>query len=167
MLRIITSMSQLDTQKLMEVYRESNLENGSAFFPDLSAEEQLLRAEDGFLTYLREDFFRQKGAFYCVWALEGAYESALRLEPYRDGLLIEALETRQDARRRGYAYALLLSVLDYLRTTNCKKVYSHVSKRNSASLGVHHKCGFLKISDSAVYIDGTVTHNSATMCYNL
>lgn len=142
MLKIITSMSQLDTQQLMAVYRESNQENGSIFFPDPSTDEQLLRAEDRFLDYLREDFFQQKDAFYCVWAPVGAYQAALRLEPYRDGLLLEALETKPDARRKGYATALLRSVLDHLRTTPYNKVYSHVAKNNVASLTVHKKCGF-------------------------
>ena len=35
-LHIITSYAQLDGQKLMAVYAESNLENTDCFFPDLT-----------------------------------------------------------------------------------------------------------------------------------
>ncbi len=167
MLKIIKSMCELNTEQLMAVYTQSNRENGQQRWPDLPAEKQLQRAEDDFLFYLREDFFRQSGAIYAVWTSQAVYQSALRLEPYRDGLLLEALETAPNARRNGYAFSLLSQTLDYLRTTDCKVVYSHVNKRNKASLGVHEKCGFHRIADTAVYIDGTVTQNSCTLCCRL
>lgn len=167
MLRIITSMSQLNPEQLMAVYLESNQENGKVVFTDSNSDVQLRRAEDSFLTYLREDFFCQPGAFYAVWVADGVYKSALRMEPYLDGFLVEALETAPADRRKGYASDLVRAVLAFLRTKNCNTVYSHVSKRNQASLKLHLKCGFVQISDSAVYIDGTVTQNSVTLCYNL
>lgn len=167
MLKIIKSMFQLNTKQLLVVYLQSNMEYGKCHYPDKNEETQLQGAEDEFLTYLREDFFRQKGAFYAVWVCDGAYQAALRLEPYRDGLLLEALETAPNARRKGCAYELICETLSYLRESAYKCVYSHIDKRNSASLGVHSKCGFQRISESATYIDGTVTVNSCTMCYYL
>ena len=163
MLKIITSMSQLNTDQLMAVYVESNRENAEEFFPNLNAEVQIEMAEREFLDYLREDFFCQKGAFYAVWIEDCAYKTALRLEPYNDGYLIEALETAPDERRKGYASQLITEALSFLRSKNIGKVYSHVCKRNLASLRLHIKCGFQRIAESATYIDGTVTQNSCTL----
>lgn len=166
-LYVISSMAQLNAEQLMEVYLEGNIENGEVFFPDISREEQIKKAETSFIDYLRQDFFYQKGAAYYVWEAEGTYRSALRLEPYMDGLLLEALETAPDSRRKGYAYSLITAVLSYLKEKNVSVVYSHVGKRNAASLKIHEKCGFYRIKESATYIDGTVTQNSCTMCYYL
>ena len=160
-------MSQLNTEQLMGVYLQSNLEYGSRHFPDRDESVQLQLAEDGFLNYLREDFFRQRDAVYAVWICDSRYKAALRLELYRDGLLLEALETAPSARRQGYACQLLQSVLDYLQESRFKRVYSHIDKKNIPSIGVHCKCGFQRISETATFIDGTITVNSCTMCYYL
>lgn len=164
MLEIITSMSQLNSEQLMAVYLEENRKNGRKNFPDCGVEEQLKKAENAFLSYLREDFFSQQGVFYAVWLADGRYLSALRLEKYRDGFLLAGLETAPAARRKGYAYALLRESLQYLRDRECKAVYSHVDKRNAPSLRVHDKCGFQRISEFATLIDGTTTQNSCTLC---
>lgn len=92
----------------------------------------------------------------------GEYISALRLEPYKDGLLLEALETAPRHRRKGYGYQLLKAVLNAFPD---RKIYSHVSKRNVPSLAIHEKCGFRKISDAAAYIDGSVNERAVTLCY--
>ncbi len=147
MLQIIKNMRELDTEQLLEVYRGSE--------PD----------EVDFLDYLREDFFRQEGAFYAIWSVDDVYKSAVRLEPYRDGLLLYSLETAPNSRREGCAYSLLSQLMQLLRNCDCKAVYSHVNKRNKPSLSLHDKCGFKVISDTATYIDGTVTQNSFTLQY--
>lgn len=167
MLKIINTMSRLNEAQLMAVYYEGNVANGAEMFSEYSPSQQLLLAENAFLSYLREDFFTHSGTVYAVWEVDGRYRAALRLEPYRDGLLLEALETAPDDRRKGYAYSLIKSVLDYLGSLDYKYVYSHVGKHNTPSLGIHKKCGFEIISDSAVYIDGTVTQKSYTLCYHL
>lgn len=161
MLKIIKSMKQLNIGQMLAVYEESIRENGERF--SLSNRQ----AEDRFLSYLEEDFFRQQGAFYAVWSVNNVYQSALRLEPFKDGLLLEALETAPNARRQGYAVALMQGVLEQLKESKYRTVYSHVNKRNRASFMLHQKCGFRIISDSATYIDGTVTQNSYTLCYHL
>ncbi len=61
-----------------------------------------------------EGFFQIPGAQYWIWEEEGRYVSCLRLKPDRDGLLLEALETRPDCRRRGFGKQLILSVLSHL-----------------------------------------------------
>ncbi len=149
MLKIVTSMSELNTEQLLSVYNEHAWE-----------------ALD-FLSYLRDDFFQQPNAFYAIW-LEGAeYRSVARLEQYGNGLLLHSLETAPNERRKGYAFRLLTQLLKYLQATDCKTLYSHIDKRNRASFDLHIKCGFQIDTDFARYIDGTVTQNSYTLCFRL
>ena len=151
----------------MAVYSQTNQAIGEHKYPNSSPYDQCKRAEDAMLSYLREDFFRQKGSCYAVWLCEGTYRSVLRLEVYRDGYLITSLETAPEARRKGCAYSLLQAVLVYLRENGCPAVYAHIEKRNIPSMRLHEKCGFVKISDSATYIDGTVTQKSCTVFYRI
>lgn len=149
MLKLIYSMAELDTEQLLAVYREHHWD------------------EWDFLSYLREDFFRQPDAVYAVWAEGSTYKSAARLERCQDGVLLHSLETTPSERRKGYAYNLLTNFLDYLQETEHKVVYSHINKRNKASLALHKKCGFKIVADTATYLDGTVTQNSYTVCIHL
>ena len=154
MLCFAKSLWQLRFGDLMEVYIEGNLEK--------AGEAGLLQAEQDFYQYLRETFFATEGAVYALWEVSGKYVSALRLEPYKDGLLLAALETAPRERRKGYAQCLIQAVLVELAG---KKIYSHVDKDNVPSLTVHEKCGFRKISDSATYIDGSVDDRAVTLCH--
>ena len=148
----------------MAVYEEGNRENAQDFFPELSGSEQMLRAEQEFYQYLKEDFFKTPKAMYCIWEVEGIYVSALRLEPYRDGLLLEALETMPGKRGRGYA-SVLVKAVQRLPELAGRKIYSHVGKRNEPSLRTHRACGFEITSDRAVYVDGSVNDRCYTLCY--
>ena len=161
MLHLATKLRELNFSQLMGVYEEGNLENAELFFSDLPRGQQILQAEQSFYQYLRESFFFTDGAVYAVWIENGQYVSALRLEPYEDGLLLEALETAPDQRRKGYAEKLLRAVQEKFP----QKIYSHVSKKNTASLHVHEKCGFQKILDYAKYIDGSVVRTAVTLQY--
>ena len=162
MLLICAHMSQLRFGPLMEVYAEGLAENGAEFYPHLSTHEQLLRAEQDFYAYLQQNFFSQEGDLYCIWEEAGQYRSALRLQRYKDGLLLEALETHPSYRRRGYARQLMQAVLEQLQPT---KLYSHISHRNMPSIAVHLQCGFRKISDRARYADGSVNARCGTYLY--
>jgi len=161
MLIIAKCLNDLNFVKLMDVYREGNLENGKYFFPDEPEHRQLMLAEDSFRAYLRDDFFRHRDAFYFVWEEGESYVSALRLEPYEDGFLLEALETHSDHRQKGFAKRLIKEAVNSFPKGT--KIYSHVSKKNVASLKTHHSCGFYKIFDYAREIDGTVTSNHITL----
>lgn len=167
MLKIIKSMSELNTEQLMTVYKDTNQQIGQESNPYASAYQQLLHGEEKMLSYLRQDFFHQNGAFCAVWLCEGDYTSALRMERYLDGYLLTSLETAPQARRRGYANSLMMAVLEYLRASGCKVVYAHIEKRNTPSLCLHEKCGFERIAETASYIDGTVTLKSCTVCCRL
>lgn len=155
MLHLARNLNELNFSSLMNVYIEGNLEK---------AEEglSLLQAEQDFYQYLHDDFFRAPGAVYCVWQEAGCYVSALRLEPYKDGWLLEALETAPEHRRKGFAEALIRQIL---QLPQYGKIYSHIHKKNTASLAVHEKCGFRRISESAVYISGSVNSRACTMCF--
>lgn len=161
MLFVANKLKDLDFRQLMDVYEEGNLENAAEFFPHEPKEQWLLLAEQSFHQYLKECFFRTDGAQYCVWIVDGKYVSALRLEPYQDGLLLEALETMPCQRRKGYAADLVAAVL---QSVGNRKIYSHVGKRNTASLRTHEKCGFRRILEHAVYADGSVFSNCCTLC---
>lgn len=162
MLILARSLRELFFRGLMDIYIEGNQENGEELWPGLSPNEQVLRAEQDFYQYLRERFFTVPGAVYAVWEENGKYVSALRLEPYKDGLLLEALETVPELRRQGYAAKLIRAVQLRCGST---KIYSHVGKWNEASLKTHEKCGFRRILSYAAYIDGSVNNRSYTMVY--
>ena len=162
MLHIFEKLRDLSFSGLMEVYEEGNRENAEEFWPDLDASQQMIRAEQEFYQYLREIFFPTDQARYYVWEEEGRYLSALRLEPYRDGMLLEALETHPQYRRKGYASRLIRAVQEVCPGM---KIYSHVGKRNAPSLKTHESCGFRRISEQAVYADGSVNSRSCTLCW--
>lgn len=157
MLLIAKRLAELDFPALMDIYIEGNREKADEY-----GDGGLLQAEREFYDYLREDFFRQRDAFYAVWVEQGKYVSALRLEPYKDGWLLEALETAPDHRKRGCAKALMGSVLEMMGQS---VIYSHVSKRNEASLRTHYACGFVKHLDHVVYLDGSASHRGITLQY--
>ena len=161
MLRTVKTLRELDFGALMAVYAEGNRDNTRDQYPDLPELQGILQAEQDFYQYLREVFFPTSGAVYAVWQVDGQYVSALRLEPYRDGLLLEALETAPDQRGKGYAFALVQEVMTRLVPG---KLYSHVHKRNIPSLKLHEKLGFQRISEQAAYIDGSVNDRCCTLC---
>lgn len=158
MLLLATSLREVKFSQLMAVYAQSNRENAREFYSQLPEELAVGEAEQDFYQYLKEVFFPTRGAVYAIWEVGGCYVSALRLEPYKDGLLLSALETAPGSRQQGYAKALLAAVLP-----GKGKVYSHVGKKNVPSLRVHESCGFQIVSERATYIDGSVN----SRCYTL
>lgn len=165
MLKIIHNFNNLNFTELMAVYFEGNQENGKCRYCYEPDDVQLRKAEEDFYAYLVDVFFQQADSFYCVLEEQGRYIAALRLEPYREGYLLCALETLPEERNHGYASKLIRLVQQYLSQQGEGVVYSHVSKRNMASLTVHQKCGFRIIKDYAVYSDGSVLHSHHTLEY--
>lgn len=161
MLQIIYTMKELSFGKLMEVYEASNRER----YPRLPANQALAEAEQEVYDYLRNDFFTRPCAVICVWQEGGRYISALRLEPYRDGMLLTALETAPAFRYRGYAAMLIRQVLLWQEQQGDVVLYSHIDNDNQASIAVHEKCGFVRISDTAAYLDGSVSSRAGTYRY--
>lgn len=165
MLYLARKMPELQFGSLMAVYEEANRENGRLRWPEEPEMRQLQLAEQDFYRYLSQVFFLTSGAVYAVWKENGRYVSALRLEPYRDGVLLEALETAPEQRRRGYAAGLIRAVQEKLKQEGKVRLYSHVGKRNLPSLKTHESCGFRLESDCAVYIDGSVNREAYTLLF--
>ena len=161
MLEIFTSVRRIDFQQLIQVYEESIKKDGMELYSHLDDNRQVLEAEQDFYRFL-SDFLRIPGAFYALWTVDGSYRAALRIEPYKDGALLTGLETASDCRRQGYASSLITATLRYLSQSATHKVYSHISNQNLASVMTHQKCGFRKISDCAVFLDGSVNRKSST-----
>lgn len=142
MLKMFYSPKGLDIQRLMGLYGDPN---------DIQ----------DFYSALIE-FYRQPHAFYALWLEKDRYISALRIEPYKDGWLVAGLQTVQNERNMGHAKSLLSAVLSQMPKGS--KLYSHIDKRNMPSLAVHADCGFTKLLDHAVYLDGSVFTSSYTYC---
>ena len=166
MLLVINDLEELDFRKLMDVYEQWNVENGAFLYPQESENLQLLFAEQDFYHFLRE-FFQVQNARYFIWQEAGRYVSALRLEPYCDGYLLEALETTPASRRNGFATLLIQAVISYMAAFGKTRIYAHVAKTNEASLLTHRKCGFAATAEDAVFIDGSYHTDHFTLLYDL
>ncbi len=149
MLIRITEYQKVDNRKLMDVYSESNYENTDYFYPDEKDKNVAVqRVEEGFLDYLKNDFFNETDATYWILEIDDAWVSALRTCRIQEGLYyLEALETRPDQRRKGYGVKLLSSVADSLKEDGPFRLCSCVSKKNIASLMTHKKSGFQIVSE--------------------
>lgn len=162
MLKVAYSAGDLSFEQLCRVYEQSCREDGQLKCPGYSSNEQILAAEQELYEQVR-CFFREKNVFYGIWVVNDCYVSALRIEPYRDGFLLTGLETAPEARRKGYASTLIANVLSEIAKRGSARVYSHVERRNTASIAVHKSCGFEKCLDYAVYLDGSVSTDAYTL----
>lgn len=150
MLLRISRFDDLDERKLMDIYSESNFENTDYFFPEMRDKKEAVRkVEEGFLGFLKDEFFSQSGSEYWVLESDGVWVSALRLSRIEKGLYyLEALETRPDCRRQGHAARLLDGVIDELKKAGPFRICDCISKRNTASIKTHEKCGFSIVSEA-------------------
>ena len=143
MLIVAKDVSDLRAFTLAEVYDLFTLQEGQDFY--------------GFLS---EDFFPD--GICCVWEEKGCYVAALRLQKWQDGWLLEGVQTHREHRRKGYARMLVTAALDALKM---EKVYVHIVRDNIPSVALHQACGFHKILDHAVYLDGSVHIDADTYVY--
>ena len=154
-LRCFCSVGELNIRQLMDVYAPSAPDGAYTGLRQLKGDQDFL--DDLYA------FFRCVDAKLYVWQQGEKYCSALRIEPYLDGYLVSCLGTSPDQRRAGYGSSLLSSAIKMVH----KPVYVHIEKHNRASISLHMKCGFVKILDHAVYVDGSVYQSSCTMRYDL
>lgn len=140
----------LDERKLMDIYAEGNIENADDLYPDTEDRESAVRkVEEGFLDFLKNKFFAAVGSEYFILEENGEWVSALRTSLIKGGLYyMEALETRPDMRRCGYAKKLLFEVLDELKKRGSFELYCCVSKRNEPSIKTHLAAGFSIVSEN-------------------
>lgn len=161
-LEIYSRLSQISYSELMKVYLDSNKQVGAKRFAHLDEVEQLIEAEQEFFAYI-EFFLKEESSLYAVLLDQGHYLCCVRVEKYKDGVLLTGLETAPNERNKGYASELLLRLEDYLSSIGVYAIYSHVSSGNLPSIRVHEKCKYLKISDYAAYIDGSIDPKGFTL----
>ncbi len=167
MLHSITCFSELDGDRLMDVYAGSNRDNAGEFYPDEETAAAVKKVEERFLDWLRSDFFTGPGRTYWVLEEDGDWVSALRTSRIRPGLYyLEALETRPDRRRRGCAVRLLRGVLAALEAEGPFALYDCVSKGNAASLRTHERCGFRIAAENGFnYLSGETNERTFGLVY--
>lgn len=145
----ITSLDAVSSRKLMDLYYEGNLENTDFFYPDITDKKSAVeKVEQDFLKYLDTDFFSCSDNVYWVLEEHAVWVSALRLyKVHSDLYYIEALETHPEHRHHGYATKLLNGVIEELKSHGPFRLCDCVSKKNSASIKTHEKCGFAIVSE--------------------
>ena len=166
MLRRLETFARVDGRRLMDIYREDNIENTDYFYPDMKDKAQALaRVEQDFLHYLETDFFFKPGNTYWVLEENGVWVSALRLTELSPGdYYLEALSTHPDFRRQGCAARLLEAVLAELKKEGPFRLRDCVGTKNVPSLGVHEKCGFrIAAQDGTDCLSGEVNER----CYGM
>lgn len=158
MLQVFYEVKQLPFGALKQVYSQSIGQQALLDYP--GRPDAILQAEMDFYDYLRFSFFQTEGARCCIWTEAGRAVAALRLEPYRDGMILTGLETEPTQRGQGYARKLMLAAL----AQECAQmtVYSHIDRENRASIAVHEKCGFKILTNYAVYLDGSASSKADT-----
>ena len=156
MLLRFNSLNELDFQKLMEIYRESNTENVSYFYPDCTdIDAGRKQVEEKFYSYLKDDFFSIPGNRYYVYEKDGVWLSAIRLFPVPEKAgkyYAEALETRPERRREGNAGTLFKLLFEELADLGDFEISDSVSKTNTASLRTHLSSGFRIYQENSVCI---------------
>ena len=145
----INTFGQVNGRKLMDVYRDSNIENTGYFYPDVpDKDEALQKVECDYLNYIENDFLADSKNRYMILEHDGIWVCALRLYCVDERLyFIEALETRPEYRRKGYGAQLLAGVTDLLKRQGAYTIRDCVDKKNTASLLTHQKVGFVICSD--------------------
>lgn len=168
MLHRITSFNGIDSRKLMDLYREGNLENAEYFYPEEPLPTAMQKCEADFLQFLQTKFFQREGSEYWILEAEDTWVSALRLSRIEDGFYyLEALETHPDFRKKGYAARLLCDVIEELKARGPFRLCDCVSKTNLASVRVHRKCGFEIVSEAAFdYLNNETNENHYGMQYS-
>lgn len=164
MIKIIKP-NDIDDNKLMAVYAESNFENTDYFYPEITDKtEAVKKVEYNFCNYIKTEFLNLTNIYY-VWEHDGIWVSALRLNYVKDNIyFLEALETAPDFRKQGYATQLLTAVINDLKTKGTFKICVCVGKNNIASLHTHKKCGFNIVSENGYdYLQKEIDNR----CYGL
>lgn len=168
MLKIFNRFADIPFEDLAEVCSESIAEQGRRRFPYESECRQQVLAERELYDYYQLSFFHDRLNAVYAWYVDEKMVCILRTEPFEGGVLITGLETALSFRRKGYASDLICSVQSYLEEKGISVMYAHVSRKNTASLRMHDRCGFIKLSDYARLLDGSVDGNYVTLisCLN-
>lgn len=125
-----------------EIYAEGNRINAKWRNPELeNLTEAIKEEETSFMNFLKAFMSTAQNSYYIL-EIGGQWVSALRLTRIEDFYYLEALETAEEHRKKGYAAKLILKVIALLKKQGQVIIRSNVAKTNPASLATHKKCGF-------------------------
>lgn len=139
--------SDVDLEKLMDIYEQSNWENLSMAKSIIGKNSD--KFDENYLyqvvrkshkAYISDDFLKNHRNKLAVLIDDGEYLSALRLFYKGDYYLLEALETNPKHRRSGYGERLVREVITLLDKGSVIK--SEVAISNEKSLKLHKKVGY-------------------------
>ena len=137
------SMNENERYRLVhEIYGESNLENVKWDNPEVEDFSKLLfEYEKGYMDFVQSFLVNEKNRYY-IFEINGQWVSALRMTKVEDFYYLEALETAKQYRKKGYGTEFLQELIRMLKKRGKVIIRSNVSKKNTASLALHRKCGF-------------------------
>ena len=137
-------IDDIDLEKLMDLYDESNRENLSMVKQNSNekSDKNILyqRVRDAYKAYLINEFLKSGKNYLAILKDEKAYLSALRIYDEGEIFLLEALETNTKYRRSGYGERLVREVISLLGKES--EIRSEVAITNKKSLALHKKIGF-------------------------
>ncbi len=169
MLLEFTTMRDTDAMHMIRsIYSEGCRENAQEL--ERHPESTTLAAaiaeeEQGFLEFVRKFLSEERNRYYILEE-NGEWVSALRLTHIEDFYYLEALETAEAHRKKGYAVRLLQEVIALLRTRGKVEIRCNVHKKNIPSLATHKKCGFIVAEEHGInYISGTQSEYLYGMLY--
>lgn len=160
-------MSEGEMVRLVhDIYAEANLENARWRHPGLVDYTEAIQAEEALFVDFLRSFMKKEQNRYYVLEIGGQWVSALRLTRIDDFFYLEALETAEEHRRKGYAARIINEVIALLRSRGTVIIRSNVDKENKASLATHRKCGFkVEQENGKNYLTGHRREYVYGMCY--
>ena len=150
------SMNENERYRLVhEIYGESNLENVKWDNPEVEDFSKLLfEYEKGYMDFVQSFLVNEKNRYY-IFEINGQWVSALRMTKVEDFYYLEALETAKQYRKKGYGTEFLQELIRILKKRGKVIIRSNVSKKNTASLALHRKCGFAIEEENGInYLTG-------------
>lgn len=140
MLKIVSQIDENTIDRLLSVYSESMNDMKANFADDA----EMCAAYAAFL----RDFVKSPKQQILVETSDGDWVSALRaIETSKGHWFFEAVETKPEERKKGFAKNLLCHATDYLKNIGMTEVTCTVSKNNLTSQALHEKCGFIPTNE--------------------
>lgn len=157
--------SQL-VEKLMDTYRESNLQILERYYMKRF---QKSNDKEAAFNKLKEDYSKfikefldesEKNQFIAVIEDENSITCAGRFVLVKEGIwLLEALETSEEYRGKKLATLLLTNVVEYLKPIGGEKVLANIYKNNIPSIKFHKNFGFKLNNEQPIDSYGEFSNN--------
>lgn len=141
---LANKIGEIDLEKLMDIYEESNWENLSMVESNLAEKTDkntlYQKVRQAYKAYIKNDFLKEGKNLLAILIDGEKYLAGLRIYDEGDFYLLEALETNPSHRRCGYGERLVREVVKSLASG--KEIRAEVSLLNKKSLALHKKVGF-------------------------